>query len=161
SSIISKLKSDDITTVSCACDAIMQMYLAKEAEAQQYEPEWVIAGVGFIETDLGGQIVANNAPEQWARAFGGSPWAAPLPPEESVAHAAYESVRPDGDPTDLIDLIYHQVLLVALGVQMAGPDLTPATFEAGLFAFPPATGQAGSWDLGPGHYTPVTDIREK
>lgn len=160
SSIISKLKSDDITTVSCACDAIMQMYLAKEAEAQQYEPEWVIAGVGFIETDLGGQIVANNAPEQWARAFGGSPWAAPLPPEESVAHAAYESVRPDGDPTDLIDLIYHQVLLVALGVQMAGPDLTPATFEAGLFAFPPATGQAGSWDLSPGHYTPVTDIRE-
>src|SRR5690606_14112958 len=64
-SIISKLKSDEITSVSCACDAIMQMYLAKEAAAQNYEPEWLIAGVGFTETDLGGQIVANNAPEQW------------------------------------------------------------------------------------------------
>ncbi|MBN2624005.1 MAG: ABC transporter substrate-binding protein [Acidimicrobiales bacterium] len=159
-SIVAKLKAADVTSVSCACDAIMQMYLAKEAAAQGYEPEWLIAGVGFIETDLGGQIVANNAPEQWARSFGGSPWAAQQPPERSVAHAAYRSVRPDGDPTDLLDLVYHQVLVVALGVQMAGPDLTPETFEAGLFAYPPGEGQAGAWDFSPGHYTPVTDIRE-
>ena len=159
-SLISKLKSEEITTVSCACDAIMQMYLAREAEAQDYHPEWVIAGVGFTETDLGGQIVANNAPEQWARAFGGSPWAAPLPPEQSVAHRAFAEVRPDEEPTDLIDTIYHQVLVIALGVQMAGPELTPETFEAGLFALPERTGQAGTWDFSPGHYTPVTDIRE-
>src|SRR5690606_5476454 len=111
-SLISKLKSEEITTVSCACDAIMQMYLAREAEAQDYHPEWVIAGVGFTETDLGGQIVANNAPEQWARAFGGSPWAAPVPPEQSVAHRAFAEVRPDEEPTDLIDTIYHQVLVI-------------------------------------------------
>ena len=29
-----------------------------------------------------------------------------------------------------------------------------------MFAYPPGTGQAGSWDLSPGHYTPVRDIRE-
>lgn len=160
SSIIAKAKDEGITSVSCACDAIMQMYLAKEAEAQNYEPEWLIAGVGFIETDLGGQIVANNAPEQWTRAFGGSPWAAQEPPETSTAHAAFNSVRPDGEPSDLIDLVYHQVLTLALGVQMAGPNLTPDTFEAGLFAYPASSGQAGAWDWSPGHYTPITDIRE-
>jgi hypothetical protein len=77
-----------------------------------------------------------------------------------VAHAAYRSVRPDGDPSDLLDIVYHQILTIALGVQMAGPDLTPETFEAGLFAFPASEGQAGAWDWSPGHYTPVADIRE-
>jgi hypothetical protein len=43
---------------------------------------------------------------------------------------------------------------------MAGPELTPETFETGLFAYPGGSGQAGSWDFGPGHYTPVIDIRE-
>ena len=43
---------------------------------------------------------------------------------------------------------------------MAGPDLTPETFETGLFAYPGPPGQAGLWDFGPGHYTPVIDIRE-
>ncbi|HET6949619.1 MAG TPA: ABC transporter substrate-binding protein, partial [Acidimicrobiales bacterium] len=159
-SIIAKVKDAGITSVSCACDAIMQMTLAKEAEAQDYHPEWLIAGVGFIETDLGGQIVANNAPEQWTRSFGGSPWAAPQPPETSTAYAAYTSVRPGGDPSDLLDIIYHQVLTVAVGIQMAGPNLTPETFEAGLAAFPPAMGQAGLWDWRPGRYTPIIDIRE-
>jgi hypothetical protein len=159
-SIMARIKDEGITSVSCACDAIMQMNLAKEATAGGYEPEWLIAGVGFIETDLGGQIIANNAPDQWARSFGSSPWAAQQPPESSVAYAAYRSVRPDGDPSDLIDIVYHQILTIAIGVQMAGPELTPETFEAGLFGFPPHTGGAGAWDWGPGHYTPVTDIRE-
>ena len=40
------------------------------------------------------------------------------------------------------------------------PSLTPETFETGLFSYPGGTGQAGAWDFGPGHYTPITDIRE-
>jgi hypothetical protein len=43
---------------------------------------------------------------------------------------------------------------------MAGPNLTPETFETGLFSWPGGTGQTGAWDFGPGHYTPITDIRE-
>ena len=66
----------------------------------------------------------------------------------------------DDEPSLLVDLIYYQLLMLALGIQMAGPDLTPETFETGLFAYPGGTGQAGAWDFSPGHYTPVTDIRE-
>ena len=159
SAIMAKLADEGTTSVSCACDPIMQMYLAKEASAAGYYPEWLIAGVGFIDTDLGGQIVMKNAPDQWIRAFGGSPSAAPQPPERSVAHAAYRTVR-DDEPSLFVDQIYSQLLVLALGIQMAGPNLTPTTFETGLFAYPGGTGQAGTWDFGPGHYTPVTDIRE-
>jgi hypothetical protein len=158
-SIMAKLKSEGTTSVSCACDPIMQMYLAQEATASDYHPEWLIAGVGFIDLDIGGQIISKNAPDQWVRAFGASPSAAPQPPETSVAHAAYRTVRQD-EPSLLVDQIYAQLLTLALGIQMAGPELTPETFETGLFAYPGGSGQAGTWDFGPGHYTPVTDIRE-
>lgn len=158
-SLMAKLKSEGTTSVSCACDPIMQMYLAQEATAQGYHPEWLIAGVGFIDMDLGGQIIHKNAPDQWVRAFGGSPWAVQQPPETSAGHAAYNSVRGD-EPSLLVDQIYHQILTLVLGIQMAGPELTPENFETGLFALPAGTGQAGHWDFGPGHYTPITDLRE-
>jgi hypothetical protein len=159
SSLMSKLKTEGATSVSCACDPIMQMYLAQEATAQGYDPEWLVAGVGFIDMDLGGQIISKNAPDQWVRAFGGSPWAAQQTPEVSVAHAAYRTVR-DDEPSLLVDQLYHQLLTLALGIQMAGPELTPETFETGLFAYPGGEGQAGAWQFGPGRYTPVLDIRE-
>jgi len=157
--LLAQVKSEGVTSVSCACDPVMQMYLAEEAAAQNYEPEWLVAGVGFIDLDLGGQIIANRAGEQWSRAFGGSRWATAQSPQTSQAHAAYRTVR-DDVPSELVDQIYAQLLTVALGIQMAGPNLTPETFETGLFAYPPTSGQAGRWDFSPEHYTPVTDLRE-
>jgi hypothetical protein len=65
-----------------------------------------------------------------------------------------------GEPSLLVQDLFHQLLVLALGIQMAGPNLTPETFETGLFSWPGGTGQAGAWDFGPGHYTPITDIRE-
>jgi hypothetical protein len=160
SSIMAKIKESGATSVSCACDPIMQMYLAQEATALGYKPEWLIAGVGFIDLDLGGQIIAQQAGDQWDRAFGGSPWAASQPPQTSDAYAAFHSVRPNEEPSELVEILYAQLLTLALGVQMAGPDLTPDNFETGLFAYPQATGQAGLWNFGDGQYTPVRDIRE-
>lgn len=159
-SLLSKLKSAGMTSVSCACDPITQSYLVQNADAQNYHPEWLVAGVGFIDLDLGGQIIANKSGDQWNHAFGGSPLAVAPSPQTSEAYKAYRSVRPNGTPSLLVDQIYTQILALALGIQMAGPDLTPGNFETGLYAFPKAQGQAGLWDFLPGHYTPVRDIRE-
>ena len=159
STLLARIKQENVTSVSCACDPIMQMYLAQEATAQGYTPEWLVAGVGFIDLDLGGQIIAHNAGDQWNRAFGGSRWAVAQSPETSDAYAAYHSVRSD-EPSELVDLLYSQLLVIALGIQMAGPNLTPETFETGLFSYPPTMGQAGMWDWSPHHYTPVIDSRE-
>ena len=49
---------------------------------------------------------------------------------------------------------------MAIGLQMAGPDLTPATFQQGMFAYPPKEGPAGLWGFGPGNYTIANDVRE-
>jgi hypothetical protein len=157
-SILAKLKANHITSVTCACNPILQMYLAKQATAQDYFPEWLIAGVGFIDFDLGGQAVTRQAGTQWNRAFGGSSWAAPQPPETSAGYKAYKSVRGD-TPSKLVDVVYQELMVIALGVQMAGPDLTPQHFETGLFNWPVGTGQGGRWDFSPGHYTPQTDAR--
>jgi Periplasmic binding protein len=159
-SLMSKLKAANMTSVSCACDPIMQAYLAQNANAQNYHPEWLIAGVGFIDLDLGGQIIAAQSGDQWNHAFGGSPLTEAPSPQTSEAYKAYQSVRPGKTPSLLVDQIYDQILTLALGIQMAGPDLTPDNFETGLFAFPKAPGQAGLWDWLPGTYTPVRDIRE-
>jgi hypothetical protein len=160
SDIAARLRSAGVTSVSCSCDPIMQMYLAEQMQSQGMVTEWLISGVGFIDLDVGGQIISARAPDQWARAFGGSPTAAPQPPETSASYAAFRSVRPEGEPSDELQILYERVLLLAIGLQMAGPDLTAGTFEAGLVAWPGGDGQAGHWQLGPDDYTPVTDLRE-
>jgi hypothetical protein len=157
--MVARLKARDITSVAFAGDPLMLLSLAKEANAQNYHPEWLIIGAGFVDLDLVGQMIQAAAPGQWDRAFGGSPLAAQPAPVGSEAYRAYKSVR-DDEPSLLVDVIYFQLLPLALGVQMAGPDLTPENFETGMFAYPGGTGTAGTWDLGPRHYTPVVDLRE-
>jgi hypothetical protein len=49
---------------------------------------------------------------------------------------------------------------MAIGLQMAGPNLTPQTFEQGMFSYPPKLGPAGVWGFGPHDYTTSDDVRE-
>lgn len=60
----------------------------------------------------------------------------------------------------MVEILYSSLYLLALGIHQAGPNLTPATFEQGMFAYPEATGAAGTWSFGPGRYTPARDARE-
>ena len=145
--------------MSCGCDPLMVLYLASQADQQDYYPEWLIAGVGFIDIDLGGQIIANNAPDQWARAFGGSP-SAPRAARASQAYKAYQSVR-DDEPSDLVDdRLLPAAPAGAIGIQMAGPNLTPETFETGHVRLPRRHRPGRPGTSSPEHYTPITDIRE-
>jgi hypothetical protein len=104
-------------------------------------------------------MISKHAPEQWARAFGGSPWGAQQAVTDSAGYKAFKSVRPDEEPSLLTDIIYYQLYELVIGIQMAGPDLTPQTFESGMFAYPEGTGPAGTWDFSPERYTGVVDAR--
>jgi Periplasmic binding protein len=157
--VLAQLRANDITTVACACDPLMLLYLAQQANQQNYRPEWSIVGVGFIDLDLVGQMVQNTAGDQWTRAFGGSAWGIQEPNTTSAGYRAYTSVR-DDQPSLLVDLLYYQIYELVIGIQMAGPNLTPETFEAGMFAYPGGSGPAGTWDFYEEHYTGVTDARE-
>jgi hypothetical protein len=160
STILSKLKAENITSVAMATDPILAVYLVEQARQQNYQPEWVLLGTGFTDFDLVGQVIAESSGEEWSHAFGTSTSGTPVPFGESDAYRAFKSVRPDEEPSTLVDLIYHQIYLVALGIQMAGPELTPETFEAGMFAYPGGTGQYGRWDFDEEHYAGTTDVRE-
>jgi hypothetical protein len=51
---------------------------------------------------------------------------------------------------------------MAIGIQMAGPDLTPTNLEAGFRAYPGSVDGAsnaefGTWGFPPGHFTPELD----
>jgi hypothetical protein len=65
-------------------------------------------------------------------------------------------VRSD-EPSIAVDLLYYFMYVIAIGIQMAGPDLTPQTFQQGMYNYPRASGPAGSWGFGPGDYTPMDD----
>jgi hypothetical protein len=158
SGIIAQLKDAGVTSVICACDPVMlALGLTPKSNEQGYEPEWITQGLAFVEQDLVGQLID---PRQWSRAFGVAFNAEPEPLGRSFPYAAYKQVRPNDEPAFGYEEIYYQMYILAIGIQMAGPNLNPATFEAGMFAYPGGSGPRGSWSFGEGDYTPTNDFRE-
>jgi hypothetical protein len=156
-SVIAKLRSENITTVICACDPAFPVFLTAKAEEQGYQPEWIITGAAFIDLDVIGQLYQQD---QWSRAFGVS-FLGPLQPLRStLGYSAFKIARPKEEPSPLVDILYYQMYLLAVGVEMAGPSLTPETFERGMYAYPGGTGPVGTWRFTPGRYTPTLDARE-
>ena len=52
------------------------------------------------------------------------------------------------------------MLMLSIGFHMAGPNLNPQTFQAGMYSYPGALGPRGFWSFGPGDHTPTDDFRE-
>ena len=157
-SVISKLANDGITTVFCGCDPIFPIYLTSRAHEQGYYPEWVVVGVALTDTDIVGQLFDQS---EWSHAFGVSYAGPTLPKAATLGYAAYKSVASD-EPANEVNLIYEQMYQLALGIQMAGPDLTPATFQQGLRNYPGSVPNApdaefGTWKFPAGHFTPQVD----
>ncbi|MGH9275430.1 MAG: hypothetical protein ACRDZU_12355, partial [Acidimicrobiales bacterium] len=158
SNIIAQLKDRGITTILCGCDPVMlALGLTPKANEQDYEPEWVTAGLAFVDQDIVSQLIDTK---QWAHAFGIAYNAESEPQGRSFPYAAYKQMRPNDEPAFGVEEIYYQMYLLAIGIQMAGPNLTPETFEAGMFAYPGGSGPRGLWGFGEGDYTPTDDFRE-
>ena len=158
SGIIAQLKDLGVTSVICACDPVMlALGMTPKANEQGYEPEWLTAGLAFVDQDIVGQLID---PRQWRRAFGIAYNAMPEPIGRSFPYAAYKLVRPNDEPAFGHEELYYQMYMLAIGLQMAGPNLTPETFEQGMFAYPGGTGPRGTWHFGEGDYTPTDDFRE-
>ena len=158
SNAIAKLNDAGVTSVLCYCDPAMLAFgMTPKANEQQYQPEWITAGLVFVDQDVVSQAID---PRQWSHAFGTAYNAESERIGASFPYAAYKSVRPDDEPALGVEELYYQMYLLVLGIQMAGPNLTPETFEAGLFAYPNQFGPRGTWGFGSGDYTPTNDYRE-
>jgi hypothetical protein len=155
-SLVAKLKDNGITSVGCGCDPLLPVYLTGKAKEQGYTPEWLVMGTALTDTDFAGQLYDQD---EWSHAFGASALGDQLPLDQTAAYKAYTSVRSD-KPANSAQLLYFQLYQLAIGIQMAGPQLTPANFETGEFNYPEHTGEAGTWKMGPGKYTPEIDARQ-
>jgi hypothetical protein len=157
--VISQLQNDGITTVFCGCDPVFPVYLSSRAAEQGYTPEWVVAGVALTDQDIVGQLFQQS---EWAHAFGVSYNGVTLPKQQTFGYAAYKQVSPGSEPANAVDIIYAQMYEMALGIQMAGPNLTPQSFESGMRAYPGSQAGApnalyGTWGFPAGHFTPQED----
>ena len=155
--LIPKLKKDGVTTILCGCDPVFPVFMTGVMNRENYFPEVIITGTALTDADIVGQLFNQEAAKHM---FGVSPLEEPVPPTQTIAYEAYKSVRPNDEPAFSVDLIYFQMQMMAIGLQMAGPNLTPANFQKGMFAYPVKLGPIGSWGFKPHDYTGTDDVRE-
>ncbi len=163
--LIAAMKADEITSVICIC-ADTRDALHRGSNDDNFFPEWILAGVPTHdrETQFGTEA------GQVERQFGMGSANKHLLPQDSPWYAAVKEVLPDyqitGNRREVVRYhdLYHGLLTLASGIQLAGPNLTPQTFEQGLFkaTFPnPGAGSSpyfqGHVGFGPGDYSMVDD----
>lgn len=155
--LAARLKQDSITTVVLVSDPLLPLLMASRMSQQHYYPEWVVTGTALTDRDQLGQLYDRS---QWQHAFGLSMLGEEQPQEATFAYAAAKSVDPGHEPIFGADIFYRYFYLLATGIQMAGPDLTPQTFAAGMRAYPRRGGPEGTWAYPSGAYGPNRDARE-
>jgi hypothetical protein len=136
---------------------MLALGLTPKANEQDYQPEWETSGLAFVDQDIVSQLIDTK---QWSRAFGIAYNAESEPQGRSFPYAAFKQVRPKDEPAFGVEELYYQMYMLAIGLQMAGPNLTPQTFEGGMFAYRGGTGPRGLWHFGQGDYTSTDDYRE-
>jgi len=130
---IAALREADVTSVIIAGDPVFPVFLTREATAQGYFPEWVVMGYAYTDTALFGRQYDQ---EQWKHAIGVTllPTRQADDIDELASVLVWQSGRAPIAKT--FRLLVQAPLLFFTGVHLAGADLTPETFRAGLFRFP-------------------------
>ncbi len=169
SNAIAKLKDAGVTSVIFASDPISPRDFTREATAQEYFPEWVLADGFLSDTNA---FARTYDQDQWAHAFGLTSLAAPVRPEKAGAFHKYTWFHGEEPAAnDEIGVIDPFPALFYAALSAVGPDLTIEGFRDALFAAAPTPraitapslsyGSHGRWppDLEP-DYLGVDDVTE-
>lgn len=140
SSQISRMKSDGITSVIFSGDPIAPAIFTKEATNQRWFPEWIVTGSALTDSNLFGRTYDQA---QWRNAFGISYGSALFEPTLSDAYFLHQWQYGRGPAADNVyGTLYTTAFNLFTGIHLAGPELTPQSFQTGLFSFPPTGGGA-------------------
>jgi hypothetical protein len=153
--IAAQLKQAGITTVVLVTDPLLPYFLTGAATQQDFWPEWFVTGTIGTDADVAGQFYDQD---QWQNAYGQS-YLTLGSGSSSPAYKAYKTINSD-EPVSTIDVVYQTLLMLFTGLQEAGPNLTPATFQQGMFSWGPHQGAFGRWSFSPNDYTSTDDARE-
>lgn len=139
--IIAGLKRAGVTSVVLAGDPVFPAFLTKEATAQGYFPEWVVLGYAYTDTAVFGRTYDQR---QWAHAFGVSllPTRTTDTADELANVLRWQTGH--GPEAKTFRVLVQAPLIFFTGVHLAGPHLTPQSFQAGLFRYPANRPQAST-----------------
>lgn len=151
-----QLKAAGVTTLVLVTDPLLPFFLTGSATQQDFYPEWFVSGTIGTDADVAGQFYDAD---QWRNAVGQSYLTGFGSGKDSEAHKAFATMK-NGNPTSLVDLTYQTLMMLFIGLQQAGPNLNPATFGRGMFAYGKHVGAYGQWSFGPNDYTSTDDARE-
>ena len=140
-----KLKNEGITSVIAGTDLLFTGPMVAAAAAQSWFPEWITTGYLAQDLDL---VAATYNQSEWSHAFG----TAAIPVNGTQPWPEYWFYQwywgyPCSQPHPCDGPAQSEAPVLFGGIHGAGPDLTPQSFQAGLFAIPPTGG-------------PLTDGRE-
>ncbi len=131
-----RMREAGVTTIICLCHLSTTGFLMRGATSQGYFPEWYLSS--FYQQDEDGAIrvfMGNTGQEE--SIFGMTSENRLLPADEQPWGWAAKEIDPGIDVNNSHSAdqhrVYRNLLLLASGIQMAGPDLTPQTFRDALF----------------------------
>ncbi|HWM22961.1 MAG TPA: hypothetical protein VNO51_24935 [Ilumatobacteraceae bacterium] len=130
SQAIARLKAAGVTTVLLNTDPIAPRDFTREATAQQYFPEWLLAAVVLTDTTA---FARTYDQEQWAHAFGATALAARIVPENSGYYRLYQWFNGEPPPApDQIGVLAPFPAVFFGVLQDVGPDLTREAWAQAL-----------------------------
>lgn len=163
-----QLLQSGATTVICMCEWSDYTALSKGATGEGYFPEWVLGTFNALDTNY--YIATFGNKEQNQNAFGLTFRPRQNQPQNEPSFWAQNEVRPTGGQTQDTGArmgsndLYRNLLLLASGIQMAGPNLTPETFERALqttaFPNPDTPIKAGKVGFQPSSHSMTIDAAE-
>jgi hypothetical protein len=141
--IVTKLKDEGVTTVMLFTSFGMNQQLLRAAEQLDYHPEWLFTGMGAQDIEITARILNGIAPEQMKHVFGiGN---LPLYVEGiNDPQRVWFDWYWGGNQGVYAAGTVGTLNLLNGGVQLAGPKLTPETFQRGLFSIPLRGGAASN-----------------
>ncbi len=159
---VADFKNSGITSIFCLCQANTggsgMRTLMVEAAQIGYKPEWILTGWSDQDNPIHYGYYIPQQAEQENQMFGVTTKSRLSPLSQEPWVWAATEADPDFYPTGFggavaHEVIYRMMLIIASGIQMAGPSLTPQTFQRGLqqTTFPnPAAGAAPHWQASVG-----------
>jgi hypothetical protein len=163
-----QLRSDNITSVICMCNFFSFGTLQRAASSSAYHPEWITSTFGLNDVNSS-FILGAGPPDQMRHTFGVTFQPRMINPLLNPYNVAVQegdpSVSPDTATTGEAKLeVYRALLLLASGIQMAGPRLTVESFRDGLrktvFPNPITATHAGAVGFRPNGYSMTKDGTE-
>jgi hypothetical protein len=161
--LMAKLKGANVTTILWAGDPVFPVFGTHAATSQAYFPENVMEGGLLMDLDV---IARAYDQQQWQHAFGIGDLPAFQPVGVSDGGKVYRAGGGKGQ-VPLAAVEWAGFAVIANSLQLAGPALSPLTFERATLTSPSYGGWRATHDphlpylhFAPGKYTWISDARE-